>query len=263
MKHVLMLLPLCVLACGPSVTTLVAEKRWDESVCAIGNEREAELAIPAIVEATHARFVVHEIVRSDLGSIDDATIGDFFTRYAVYAVDTRVDPTSTTSQTITASIEDGKKVHTATDFSVYMGETIPEPHLEKQTVLTDAAASKAFLAFISVGLSLIVDDRPMTKLVDVWVPPTLEQIEKSAPRASKLAPSFAVVYAAAPHFVVSRSEQASVRIVVDANAGTSCSAQGTYHARLDTLKIDEWKYVQDTKWVGLHTTGNHVVNVER
>lgn len=264
MKKLLTLLPLSLVACGPSVTTLVAERRWDESVCAVGNQREAELAIPAIVDASHARFVVHEIGRSELGPIDDATLGDFFTRYAVYAVDTRVDPTSTTTQTITGSIEDGTKVRATEDFTAFTAEKMPDGHVEKQTVMSDAAPSKAFFAVLSVGLSLLVDDRPMTKLVDVWVPPTQEQIEAKAPRASKLATAFALPRATMPHYVVARSEPASVRVVVDTKSSGPCSAQATYRARLDTLKVDEWKYARDMKWVTLHASADgSVVNVDR
>ena len=263
MKRILGLLSLSLFACGPSVTTLVAERRWDESVCAVSNEREAQLAIPTIVEASRARFVVHEITRSELGAIDDATLGDFFTRYVVYAIDTRVDPTSTTTQTITGSIEGVRTMRTTDDFAAFTAEKIPEGHSEKQSVLTDAAASKAFFAVLSVGLSLLVDDRPMTKVVDVWVPPSSTEIEASAPRATKLAVAFALAHATAPHYIVPRSDPASVEIVVGVKNDASCSATATYHARVDTLKLDDWKNVRDTKWVSLHTSGEHVVTIER
>jgi hypothetical protein len=265
MNRFLMLLPVTLVACGPSVTTLVAEKRWDESVCAVSNQREAELAIPAIVEASHARFVVHEIGRADLITpLDDATLGDFFTRYAVYVVDTRADPTSTTTQTITGSIAYGKKVSAVEDFTSFTAEKMPEGHSEKQSQMTMAAPSKVLFAVLSGGLSLLVDDRPMTQVVDVWVPPTPEQIEAKAPRASKIAASFALTRSSMAHYVVPRSEPASVQIVVDAKSDKTCTGRAMYHARMDTLKIDEWKNVSDVKWTSIHTSADgNVVNVDR
>ena len=129
--------------------------------------------------------------------------------------------------------------------------------------MTTAAPSKVLFALLSAGLSLIVDDRPMTQVVDVWVPPSPREIEASAPRASKLAVAFALAHATMPHYVIARSDRASVQVVVDVKNDASCSASARYHARLDTLKLDEWKNVHDTTWVSLHTSGQHVVNVER
>ena len=263
MKRILILLPLSLFACGPSVTTLVAQHRWNESVCAVSDEHEAELAIPAIVDASKARLVVHEIKREDALPVDDATLGDFLSRYAVYAVDTRIDAASGTSATIQGSIEGAKQVVTASDFAVFTGEKIPDGHMEKQSVLTSAAPSKAFFAFLTVGLSLLVDDRPMTQTVDVMVPPSPSEIEASAPRASKLAAAFGFVHAGAPHFVVARSDSASVRVDVDVKNDDSCTARASYEERLDTVKLETWTNLRDLKWVSLHTTGDHVVDVDR
>jgi hypothetical protein len=65
-----------------------------------------------------------------------------------------------------------------------------------------------------------------------------------------------------PHYVVPRSEPASVRVVVSAGTGT-CSAQATYRAKLDPATLDDWKYARDMKWSSLHASGGHIVNVER
>jgi len=95
------------------------------------------------------------------------------------------------------------------------------------------------------------------------VPPSPSEIEASAPRASKLALAFGFVHATAPHFVVARSDSPSVQIVVDAKNDNSCTARATYEARLDTLKLEKWTDVRAVKWVSLHTTGDHVVDVDR
>lgn len=264
MKRILTLLSLSLFACGPSVTTLVAQHRFDESVCAVSDEREAALAIPAIVDASHARYTVREITRADLGPVDEATVGDFLSRYAVYAVDTRADPTSTTTQAVEGSIDGAKPVQTASDFVAFTAEKIPDGHTEKRTVLTDAAASKAFFAVLSVGLSLLVDDRPMTQVIDVAVPPSPDEIQASAPRAYKLAAAFALVDATAPHFVVPRSEPAWVRVAVVVDKDASCSARATYRGPVDPAKLGAWTNLRGGAWVSLHTTGgDHPVDVDR
>ncbi len=54
-----------------------------------------------------------------------------------------------------------------------------------------------------------------------------------------------------------------MRIVVDVKNDGNCSARATYHARLDSVKLDAWTNARDATQVSLHTSGDHAVDVDR
>ncbi len=229
-------------ACGPSVTTLVARGDINAAVCAAERHSPDErIAGIAFVKAHALRFHVHEVTAKELGLDGDARAQKFFEKYMILTLDTRFDDAE--NGKLDASLDNATSIGAVDDFVRYTNEKLPPSHTEQQTTLTNDAASIWGLALITAGVSLLFDDRKTFHTEKVDVPPSGEEIGKAAPNATVIWNALHRTYpklSPAP-YLLERAPQASVSIHVSIATPEGCSA---------SLGYPEWRVELPTEGDG-------------
>ena len=178
------------LACGPSVSTLLAQNRWSEAVCAVRDPRDVERAVPAVISATAARVQAHEIARADVPTVTDDAAGDLFTRYRLAVVTAHYAQPSEGSLSVVPS--GGRPLDDRLESLT--GERVAPGHDEMRPVWSprfadsnrpDDVAVSVILAVVTGGISL-VPGLLHTEQRSVYIPPSEHELMAVAPRATTL-----------------------------------------------------------------------------
>jgi hypothetical protein len=246
-------------ACGPSVTTLVAQHRWDESLHATRSAADARAVVPAIVAAHAARVHAHVITADEVG-LQGTDAGDLFAQNSVLAVDTRFDGGEGTVRIMQAG--GAPSLYGLQSVAATTHETIPTSHEEQRTTLTPDAVNVWGLAVLTLGLSLPFDNRKTTRTDTVSVPPTEAEVRKAAPKAIAIWARLSAGFPNQATFILPHTNQTALLVVVELSTEHD-RALIQYEVPVDLLR-DDWVALASTRWTHMEVDveDHHRIEVE-